>query len=87
MTVAESKEYKNVKSAVLQAYKLVPEAYRQRFRNLRKREDQTHAEFVRDLVVQFNRWCISSEVKTFEGMCDLIALEQFKNCVPDYIAT
>lgn len=54
LTVAESKEYKNIKSAVLQAYELVPEAYRQCFRNLRKREDQTHAEFVRDLVVQFS---------------------------------
>lgn len=87
LTVADSKEYRNVKSAVLQAYELVPEAYRQRFRNLRKREDQTHAEFVRDLVVQFNRWCFSSGVKSFEELCELITLEQFKNCVPDYIAT
>lgn len=77
----------NVKTAVLQAYKLVPEAYRERFRNLRNSEDQTHAEFVRDLVAQFNQWCVGSEVKTFQGLSELIALEQFQNCVPDYIAT
>lgn len=87
LTVAKSKEYKNIKSAVLQTYELVPDAYRQHFRNVRKREDQTHAEFVRDLVVQFNRWCVSSGVKTFEGLCQLIALEQFKNCFSGCIAT
>lgn len=53
LAVAYGKEYRKVKSAVLHAYELVPEAYCQRFRNLRKREDQTHAEFGRDLVVQF----------------------------------
>lgn len=42
---------------------------------------------MRDLVVQFNPCCVASEIKTFQEMCELIALEQFQNCVPDYIAT
>ncbi len=34
-----------VKSAVLHAYELVPEAYRQKFRNLTKVDECTHVEF------------------------------------------
>lgn len=40
-----------------------------------------------DLVVQFSRWCSASEVDTFQELCDLVALQQFKNRVPDSIAT
>lgn len=87
LTVAESKKYDVVKTSALWAYVLVPEAYRQRFRNWRKSQHQTYFEFVRDMLVQFNRWCSASEVKTFEHLCDLITLEQFKNCVLVNIAT
>ncbi len=54
---------------------------------MRKKEYQTHAEFRWDFIVQFNRWCAASEVKTFQELCDLVTLEQLKNCVPDSIAT
>ena len=53
----ECKDYKVVKSAVLKAYELVPEAYRQRFRGWHKTGKQTHVEFARDLMSHFNRWC------------------------------
>ncbi|XP_062287781.1 uncharacterized protein LOC133992986 [Scomber scombrus] len=56
----DCKDYSVVKSSVLKAYELVPEAYRQRFRNWRKTGTQTHVEFARDLVTHFNRWCSSS---------------------------
>ena len=84
---ADSKVYVKVKAAVLKAYELVPEAYWQHFRSFRKREHQAYVEFVRDMVLQFNRWCSASEVGTFEQLCDLVALEQFKNCVPENVAT
>uniref|UniRef100_A0A667WFT4 SCAN box domain-containing protein n=1 Tax=Myripristis murdjan TaxID=586833 RepID=A0A667WFT4_9TELE len=83
----DCKVYEKVKSAVLKAYELVPEAYRQRFRSWRKTGKQTHVEFARDLVSHFNRWCSSSDVKTFDRLCDLVILEQFKQSVPSYIAT
>ncbi len=35
----------------------------------------------------FNRWCTASEVSTFEGLFNLIVLEQFKNSVSDQVAT
>uniref|UniRef100_A0A674B5F8 SCAN box domain-containing protein n=1 Tax=Salmo trutta TaxID=8032 RepID=A0A674B5F8_SALTR len=87
LSVADSVIYDKVKTAVLQIYELVPEAYRQRFRTLKRDDKQTHVEFVRQLSSQFNRWCSASAVMTFQGLCELIMLEQFKDTVPDRIAT
>ncbi len=87
LSVADSKVYGKVKSAVLKVYELVPEAYRQRFRYRKKLDSQTYSEFVRDLTSAFNRWCAASEVSTFEGLFNLIVLEQFKNSVSDQVAT
>ena len=83
----DSQSYTKVKAAVLKVYELVPEAYRQHFRNWRRRKTQSHLEFARDLVLHFNRWCTASEVDNFESLCDLILLEQFKTAVPQQIAT
>ena len=47
----------------------------------------THVEFVRGLETQLHRWCMSTEVTTFEGLSSLVILEQLKNCVPSGIAT
>lgn len=83
----ESKVYRTVKEAVLKAYELVPEAYRQRVRSWRKAERQSNVEFARDLTKHFNRWCSALEVTSFEKLCDLIILEQFIDCVPPEVAT
>ncbi|XP_066982785.1 uncharacterized protein [Macrobrachium rosenbergii] len=45
-----SSDYDNVKAIVLKAYELVPEAYRQRFRNLQKDREQTFVEFARGIL-------------------------------------
>lgn len=87
LTVADSKVYATVKAAVLKVYELVPEAYRQRFRYRKKLDSQTYSEFVRDLMCTFNRWCIAAEVVTLQDLSDLIVLEQFKNSVPEHVAT
>ena len=87
LSVHDSASYDKVKTAVLQIYELVPEAYRQRFRTLKRDDNQTHVEFARQLSLQFNRWCSASAVVTFQGLCDLIMLEQFKDTIPDRIAT
>ena len=87
LSVADSRVYAVVKSSVLKVYELVPEAYRQRFRYRRKLDGQTYSEYVRDLTCAFNRWCTASEVTTFEALCDLVVLEQFKNSIPERVAT
>ena len=79
--------YDKVKSAVERAYELVPEAYRQKFRNFKKTEKQTYAEFGRDKTALFDRWCASQNVRDFDQLRQLILMEEFKNCVPDKVAT
>ncbi|KAK0132100.1 Retrovirus-related Pol polyprotein from transposon 412 [Merluccius polli] len=84
---SEKKVYRCVKAAVLKCYELVPEAYRQRFRSWQKSDKQTYAEWASDLTNFFHRWLTSEDVDTFDGLCDLMILEQLKNTLPDRIAT
>ncbi len=83
----DSSSYDKIKSAVLRAYELVPEAYRQRFRSWEKENGQTYAEFARDLSTHFRRWLTALEVTTFEDLCNLVILEQFKNNLPERVST
>ena len=88
MTVEQSAQYDHVKQAVLKAYELVPEAYRQNFRNRRIQDKQTYTEFARDKEALFDRWCASKEVvKDFEKLRQLILVEEFKSCLPSNIKT
>ena len=53
MSVEQRVQYELVKSTILKAYKLVPEAYRQQFRSSKKKEAQSYIEFASDKEVQF----------------------------------
>ena len=86
LSLSDGKEYERVKSAVLKANELVPEAYHQRFRTWKRMEKQTHLEFARDLTGHFARWCSALKVEMFADLSELIVLEQFKNSIPDSIA-
>ena len=57
LSIEDSLDYNRLKKTVLQAYELVPEAYRQRFRNSEKTANQTYVEFMRDKSVLFDKWC------------------------------
>ena len=87
LDIEESLEYGVVKTTILRAYELVPEAYRQRFRIHTKSEGQTYVEFAREKENLFERWCRSQDVTTFEQLKALVVLEEFKNCVPETVAT
>ena len=45
LSLEQSSDYDKVKELTLKTYELVPEAYRQKFRNCRNENDQTHVEF------------------------------------------
>ena len=80
--------YEAVKEAVLSAYELVPEAYRQKFRNLRKLSEQTFTEFARKKQVLFDRWCSSNGVNgEFNKIRELMLVEEFKSCSPIEVRT
>ena len=87
LILEDSCKYETVKASVLKVYELIPEAYRQRFRNMRKRTDQSNVEFARDLRLQCQRWCVTANVKSYDTFMDLIVLEQFKSTLPEHVAT
>ena len=47
-SVEQSSNYEHVIEAILKAYELVPEAYRQKFSNYLKYDSKTHVEFARE---------------------------------------
>ena len=86
LSVDDASSYDVVKQAILTAYELVPEAYRQKFRGLRKTDDQTYVEFAHDKEVFFERWCASKAVNNDVRLLkDLMLVEEFKRCVKDDI--
>ena len=74
-----------MKTTVLRAYELVPEAYQQKFRKHAKSYNQSFVEFARDKTTLFDKWCSACKVTTFEQLKELLLLEEFKNCIADRI--
>ena len=85
LSVEQSSNYEHVKEAIIKAYELVPEAYRQKFRNYLKYDSKTHVEFAREKENLFNRWCHSKEIaQDFNKLKQMVLLEEFKDKVrPD----
>ncbi|XP_074648994.1 uncharacterized protein LOC141904313 [Tubulanus polymorphus] len=78
----DSANYETVKQSILRAYELVPEAYRQKFRNRKKDENETYVGFAREKEVLFDRWCDSKSVnRDYESLRQVILLEEFKRCI------
>ena len=82
----DSNNYAKVKQAVLNAYELIPEAYRQKFRSLEK-VGGTFVEFAHDKRRLFERWCSSRKVVDLDDLKELVLVEEFKRCVPPSICT
>ncbi|KAJ8029608.1 hypothetical protein HOLleu_29048 [Holothuria leucospilota] len=78
LSIEDSMDYDKVKKAILQAYELVPEAYRQKFRKYRKADTQTYVEFAYQKERHFDRWCASKKVFTFDTLRQLMLVEEFK---------
>lgn len=57
-----------------------------RFRSWVKGDKQTNVAFVRDLTTHFHRWCAAEKVDTFQGLCELVIMEQFEKVAPQHVA-
>merc|ERR1711860_487018 len=68
-------------TAILKAYELVPEAYRQKFRSYKKFDRQTYVEFAREQEDLFDQWMKAKNADDFEKMRQVMLIEQFKNCL------
>ena len=87
LSMEQSSNYDVVKAAILRSYQLVPEAYRQRFRQSSKTDRQSYIEFAREKETLFDRWCAAKEVDSRAKLRELILLEEFKNCLPGAVST
>ncbi len=85
LLLEESLKYESVKSAILRAYELVPEVYRELFRKHKKSPTQTFVEFVREKGVLFDKWCNASKASDFDTLRELILLEEFKGCLSEHV--
>ena len=82
LTVQQSSSYDTVKELILKAYELVPEAYRQKFRNCKKENEQTYVEFARTKEQLFDRWCSSKKIGSdHENLRQLMLVEEFTRCI------
>ncbi|KAJ8364947.1 hypothetical protein SKAU_G00137780 [Synaphobranchus kaupii] len=74
--------YEELKKAVLAAYGGVPESYRQRFRNLKRRNGESYLDVGRRLSIAFDRWLAAGKVFDYSELRELMLVEQFKNSGP-----
>ena len=82
LSLEQSLDYDKVKELIVKAYELVPEAYRQKFRNCRKENDPTHVEFARTKEQLFDRWCSSKKIASvYPALRQLMLVEEFKRCI------
>ncbi|KAM4710135.1 LOW QUALITY PROTEIN: uncharacterized protein O3C94_000139 [Discoglossus pictus] len=80
----DSRDYQKVKQAILDRYAITPEAYRQRFRESRKTEKDTHMEWAHRLTRAGKGWVQAAQATTVEDMLQLLLLEQFfQGLTPD----
>ena len=86
--VEQSQHYETVKELILKGYELVPEAYRQKFRNCKKDSNQTHVEFARNKEQLFDRWCCSKKIdQNYDKLRQLMLVEEFKRCIQSDVKT
>ena len=82
--VEQSHHYETVKELILKGYELVPEAYRQKFRNCKKDSNRTHVEFARNKEQLFDRWCCSKKIdQNYDKLRQLMLVEEFKRIQSD----
>ena len=78
-------DYQSVKQAILDAFSISVEGYRQSFRNKTKFTTQTYVEFASEKLREFRKWLKSAAVTTFAELENLIVLEEFKRKLPSNI--
>lgn len=86
LSMDNANKYDVVKTTILDAYELVPEAYYQRFRNSRKLEQQPFVEFAQEKQCLFDSWCSAQRVESREELRQLILLDKFMNGLPEPVA-
>ena len=84
----QCKSYHTMKKHILNAYELVPESYRAKFRSLTRINDETYVEFAQKKSKTFQRWLDSRNIDgDFDKLKNLVLVEEFKKQLPTEIRT
>jgi len=78
----EAGDYTTIKEYIIHVYSLVPEAYRRRFRDLRKRPEQSYLEHAHAMSEPVTCWLRSSGTSTYEQLVELLLVEEFTHTIP-----
>lgn len=70
----------------MKAYQMTPEYYWQKFRPIRKTDKVSYIELAHTVLKLAERWIMSLNVSTYDGLLEVLMLEQFKNVIPPVIA-
>jgi len=80
-------DYEKVKEAILRRYDFTEEGYRGRFRDAKPEDDESPEQFLVRLSNYLRRWVELAKVpRTYEGVMDMFAREQFMSAVPKNLA-
>lgn len=78
MTVRDSLQHPKMKLALLQRFRYTCEGYRDKFRNTRPEEDETHSQYAASITRYFHRWIEMAEVENdFNQLKDRMIAGQF----------
>ncbi|XP_064100914.1 uncharacterized protein LOC135211541 [Macrobrachium nipponense] len=77
--------YLKAKEAVIDAFSISVEGYRQVFRNKVKTSTQTYLEFASEKLRDFRKWLKASAITTFERLENIIVFEEFVRKLPSHI--
>ncbi|KAM7283707.1 uncharacterized protein ISCGN_000813 [Ixodes scapularis] len=82
----DAEVYEKAKASLLRKYRLTTEAFRQRFRSMRKKPEQGYPELAYDLRANLIEWLKSADVYgEHDKVVECVALEQFYRCLPDAV--
>ena len=88
LSFSQCSDYDLLKSEILKVYTLTPEAYRQQFRKLQKKSEESHTDFATRLEHSFLMWLRSTGVLGTDDSVDgtklynLVLVEQFLMRIP-----
>jgi len=78
LSTEDCKDYSKLKAALLNAYSVVSEVHRSRFRNRKKQPTETYSDFAFVLGIHCKCWLEAEQAyDNFERMREVIKLEQF----------
>ena len=79
LATKEAADYENVKAAILRRYEINEETHRTRFRQEKKKEQESHREWMVRLEERFDKWTKGQSMYVRE----IVILEQFTQSVPE----